>query len=466
MSFSAPASSRYAPVALLAVTLLVFAGVVTYGGLWLRGSLQRQILQREAEVLKEVASLQLRNEADAMAAVGVADASSELLNAVLKTSKLRGVFAVRVFDAQRQFIGAVPFDWADTPPPGEYWNTLDAGVPVVRLHKRESAAEVIGLAPSVEGEHAGEPLIETWFPLRHADGGPLLGIAQMWTDGHAIATEFRAVDRRLARQALAAWLGGALIIGLVLNWAFNRLGEANRQLQRRSDDLLRANRELTLAAKTSAIGAITAHLMHQLKNPVAGLEEYVAGQVATGGRETAGGELEAATHLTRRLRMMINDVASVMRDEQTGASFELTATDIAELALAKAKPIAEARGVSLRRDDGADLSLQGRQANLACLILYNLLHNAVEASTPGQEVRLATRSEGDSVLFEVEDQGPGLPDSIKENLFQPCTSTKPGGTGMGLALSQQLARQAGGRIDLVRSSASGTCFQLVLGLEP
>ncbi len=462
MATSTPSPGRYAPVAVLAVTLLVFAAVVAYVTSWVRNGLRDQLLQREAEALSEVASLQLTTEADALAQLGVADAPGQLLNAVLKTSKLRGVFAVRVFDAERRFNGALPIPWSDTPPASDDWARLVSGHAIARLHSRETAAEVMGLAPAPVDEREGEPLVETWLPLRRADGSQLAGVAQMWTDGKTLAAEFASLDRRLVTQAMLAWSGGAAIIALLLGWAFRRLAHANRALQSRSEDLARANRELVLTAKTSALGAVAAHLMHELKNPVAGLEEFVAGQSDLASRGEQGGELAAASELTRRLRTMINDVVAVMRDEQSGNQFELTCSEILSLVEAKGRPAASKRGVTLKTSVGSEASLPARCANLSVLVLYNLLQNAIEASAPAKTVRLSAASEAHVVRFTIEDEGAGLAQSVRERLFQPCSSSKVGGSGLGLAISQQLARQAGGRIELVRTGVDGTRFDLLL----
>lgn len=457
-----PASAspgRVTVVAVLAATLFVFAGVVAYVSLWLRSGLRDQILRREAEALTEVASLQLSNEAETLAKLGIAEAPDQLLNAVLRTSKLRGVFAVRVFDRNRHFLGALPIPWSEAVPADELWRELAAGGPRAMLHRRESAAEVIGLAPE-GGLGAESDLLEAWLPLRYGEAAQFGGVAQLWIDGATVAREFAAVDARLWRHALLAWSAGALIIGVLLDLAFRRLAKANRELMARTDDLARANRELTLAAKSSALGAVAAHLMHELKNPVAGLEQLVATQAGGQAREDGDSSLAAASELTRRLRTMINDVVAVMRDEQHGSHFELTVAEIVELAAAKVSKLADERGVTLDAQATGEAVLQGREANLALLVLKNLLQNALEAGGAGTTIRLLG-SASDGIRFSIIDSGPGLPPHVVGNLFQPCASTKRGGSGLGLALSQQLARQAGAVIELVQTGPKGTRFDLV-----
>lgn len=455
----APSSVLRRPAQLLIVTLTVtvFAVVVAFVTLQLRSALRDQVLRREGELLAAVASMQFASSVAELGPLGPADVPGELTDAALKTSRFRGVLGIRVFDATRHLINGVPVVWSEDPPAAADWSALAASQSVARLH-REPVSALVGVAPEPP-----VPLLEAWVPLVRPDTNALAGVAQFWIDGRSVAAEFATLDRRLAVQAGLAWLAGAGVIALALMWAFRRLAAANHQLRARTEDLQRANRELMLAAKTSALGAVTAHLIHEIKNPVAGLEVFVANQSEPGVRADAGAELAAASELTRRLRAMINDVVAVLRDEQHEAQFELTAAEIVELALGHARPAAAARGVVLAAGASTVAPLAGRRANLAGLVLRNLLQNAVEASSPGGTVRVIGRdAEAGATEFLVEDAGAGLPDAVRTRLFQPCPSSKPGGSGLGLALSAQLAQQAGGRLELVRSDPRGTIFRLVL----
>jgi signal transduction histidine kinase len=163
---------------------------------------------------------------------------------------------------------------------------------------------------------------------------------------------------------------------------------------------------------------------------------------------------------------MVNDVVGVLRDEQTGAQFELTSVDIAEVAASKVRKDAGQREVKLQVAATGDMAFPARRANLATLVLRNLLQNALEASSPGETVRLTARQNGEGgAEFLVEDYGRGLPPEVRARIFQPCASTKVGGSGLGLALSYQLAQRAGARLEIVRSDELGTCFRLVLAAE-
>jgi signal transduction histidine kinase len=106
--------------------------------------------------------------------------------------------------------------------------------------------------------------------------------------------------------------------------------------------------------------------------------------------------------------------------------------------------------------------VDSREANLIVLILENLIGNALQAAPPGSTVQLHCETGLGYRVFRVRDEGPGLPSHVRKHLFTPVQSTKEGGSGIGLALSQQLANHLGAELTLVRSDTTGTEFALSL----
>jgi signal transduction histidine kinase len=94
--------------------------------------------------------------------------------------------------------------------------------------------------------------------------------------------------------------------------------------------------------------------------------------------------------------------------------------------------------------------------------ILNLVTNAIQATGAGGLIRVSVRHRGKLATLEVADNGPGLPREALARLFEPFTSTKPGGTGLGLALTRHIARLSGGDLRLISTSSEGTRFQLRL----
>ena len=107
-----------------------------------------------------------------------------------------------------------------------------------------------------------------------------------------------------------------------------------------------------------------------------------------------------------------------------------------------------------------DLPIPSRAANLTGLVLANLVANAIEASPRGARVTVSALPAGRAVVFRVSDQGGGLRPEVKAALFEPVTSLKPRGSGVGLAISRRLARHAAGDLLLERTGPDGTIFAL------
>lgn len=97
-------------------------------------------------------------------------------------------------------------------------------------------------------------------------------------------------------------------------------------------------------------------------------------------------------------------------------------------------------------------------------ILDNLMANAFDAlNGVGGFIRISLKRHGlDAFTITVADSGPGIPLQASEHLFEPFFTTKPHGTGLGLFLSAEIARAAGGTLTAVEATHGGACFELIL----
>jgi signal transduction histidine kinase len=278
-------------------------------------------------------------------------------------------------------------------------------------------------------------------------------------DGKGVATQFAALDRSLAIQAALAFGVGALVVIVVLTWSFRRLQRLTRLLMERTDRLLRTNEELALTAKTSAVGAITAHLVHGLSSPLAGLEELVTGR---GREKMEESEWQDAASTTRQLQATIAEIVRMLGEEHAIDRYEISLAELVGLVNVRVGADAEAAGVKYETGIETEGTLPNREANLALLILENLVKNAIHATPRGRAVRLAIVPEGNAVGFEVRDEGPGVTSEFQTKLFTPCRSSKIGGHGIGLAICKQLANHLEAGLVLKSTSAKGSVFVLSL----
>lgn len=440
-------------------TLAVFGALVFGLTAKLREQPHREVLQREAKSIQAVAQMQISSIYARLSKLGVDVSTPEIFGAVLESSRLPGVLAVQLFDSTGALRESLPAISSETAAMQAWWprplRKADA-----RFYPRASLEQVFGLDPATAGGTT-TPLVEIVVPISAPDDGHSLGAARYWIEGTAIQQEFAAMDSRLLTQAAVAFIAGSLAVVLLLRWTYGQLARAQQQLVEQSDDLARANQELDFAAKTGALGAISAHLVHGLKNPLAGLEGFVAEIAASENAPTSGEAQQTAIETARRLRTLVNEVLGVLRDETAGAAdYPVPLKELVANVDSRAEAQATAADVALQATIASDATLKARTANLAGLVLANLLTNAIEASPRGGTVRLEAGQVGNQVELTISDSGPGLPEAVRLAAFRPVSSTKPGGGGMGLAISHRLARHTGGELSLVRTDATGTVFRL------
>lgn len=134
---------------------------------------------------------------------------------------------------------------------------------------------------------------------------------------------------------------------------------------------------------------------------------------------------------------------------------------------------AERAGATIVRDYDPSLPAWHGDPDRLLQAVLNLVRNAIEAHA--RRIVLRSRAEAGwrdaqgqrvpALRIEIEDDGDGVPDAIASSLFEPMVSGRPGGTGLGLALAREIAREHGGELTF-RRPGRGTCFVLLLPRHP
>jgi signal transduction histidine kinase len=452
--------SRRTPWVLVVLSLAVLAGAILLTMRQTRASIRAQIAGRDGEVLYAVARMTVPADAGTDDPVTSMDDPANQLAVLLETSRLSLVMGARLFDTDGGFVGSFPGDMLEAGLGAEDLRSLRDFKPVSHFHPAVWLTDHF-LPAAVEDIDRDRkmPLLEVNVPLHVGKPRRLVGIAQFIIEGDSIAGEFARLDRHLAEQAAVAFLAGGIVLVGAIAWSFRRLNRAHRLLAERTENLLAANQELALAAKTSAVGAVTSHLIHGLRNPLAGLQNFVAG-LGANLADHPDGDLQQAIAATRRMQTMINEVVGVLREEEGTGQYEIPATELLEVISSRVRPLCRERGVELKTSVQSEAVLPNRAANLVALILVNLVQNAVEATPRGKAVRLSQTQLAEHLLVDVRDQGGGFP--ADRGVFAPCQSGKEGGSGIGLAISKQLANHLGAGLELRENSASGCVFVLSL----
>ncbi len=452
------------PAAGLGGVLIIFAAVVAVGTLALRSRLREQALHQEASSLEGMVMFQLDAQAGDLNGTDLAGTNASAFGAVLESSRLRGVIAVRLFDGSGKLVSCLPGIAVDAVLSADLARRArDRGEACARLYPDAKLADHLGTEGLVAGDRRAS-LLEVIVPVPQASSGGGLPFAQYWMDGGPLEAAFTAMDRQLETQAALAFLAGSAAIVLCLAWVYRRLLGAEHRLEARTLDLARANAELVFAAKASAVGAVSAHLVHGLKNPVAGIDGFLADAVAGGDAAGDGEALREARETTRRISELLREVSSMLIEEgSTPVSGPVRLSEFMSLLRSEVAARAEKAGVKLSFSSEGEPEIEARTANLCRLALKNLVDNAIDATPRGGTVTVSARSAADGgVGILVADQGAGLDPAERERLFQPKRSGKPGGSGLGLAISWQLARHAGGELSLAKTDSTGSHFLVTL----
>ncbi|HVU22817.1 MAG TPA: sensor histidine kinase [Opitutus sp.] len=436
----------------------VFVALVWRYDRVLRRDIHARMIQRDAAVLTAVANQEIET-----GAVEPARTNAERwLEALLPAAHRQGVLAMAIYDADGVVLVKIPSNQLVAELPPDDFVQLQTNRPLTRYWPAFLPGTLL-----VGAAMEPTPVLEIVLPLhgRHASASPRgttdpIGYVRYDLDARELAVELAALDAGVRRQSVLMLAAGLAALGLLVAGAYALLRRAQRIIAERTARLQRANFDLSLAAKTSALGQLASHLVHGLQGSVAGLRSVV-----TAPDGNAATDWKAAAGYAEQMQSTIAEVVGLLGDHASAVTYELTGRDLADTIRRRNEAASAAKGVALRIDDGFPGSIDSHRGGLLCLIASNLVQNAIEASAPSGRVTVSMRRDSGGIALQVADNGPGIPPAVREHLFEPGSSGRPGGTGLGLAISRLLAQQIGATLVLDATGADGTTFRLTLPVE-
>jgi two-component system sensor histidine kinase HydH len=255
------------------------------------------------------------------------------------------------------------------------------------------------------------------------------------------------LEAKATRYAASTGLALASVLAaLLLSW---NLG---RTLKRQRADQERLRDELRRAEHLASLGQLLAGVAHEVRNPLAGIRSTVQLWQRLPDRARTPESMNAVVGAVDRLDDLVARLLHFSRaDGAERQAVDLNQVIAESLALVEAQ--AAAQQVHLERDLASNLPLVTGAANALRQVALNLLTNGLQAMPQGGRLRCSTRWQPASkcIEFRVADTGPGVAQADRPRLFEPFFTTRPEGTGLGLALCREIIVGHGGRIELESS---------------
>jgi two-component system, NtrC family, sensor histidine kinase HydH len=264
-------------------------------------------------------------------------------------------------------------------------------------------------------------------------------------------------DRPTYALTKAGVVNVVLIIASQLGAAVQRI--MNRMLDRAIE--AREHAVSLLSDRNRELVQLSGAIAHELKNPLASVQGLVQllERSSEGRDEREKARLEVLGREVVRMRETLDELLNFSRPLGELTLQTVEPRQLFESLSALHEGIAQARSIQLQLPEGELPSLRADPRKLG-QALQNLLQNALEATPEGGQVSWLAEADGEEVLLGLRDSGPGLPAEVLERLGTGGATTKPHGSGIGLAVARAIAEQHGGAL-LLENLPGGGCRALL-----
>jgi PAS domain S-box-containing protein len=305
-----------------------------------------------------------------------------------------------------------------------------------------------------------------------APAGQFLGrrVTDIFPPGHALEQALRLegdVLRETAAETEIQTSTGLRRVGVSVQ-AIYEDGEQMGALVtlRDLDSLESINTQLQVSERLAALGRITAGVAHEVKNPLNSMRLWLENLKESLPPEQEAGAQQAVQVLDKEIDRL-DAVVKRFLDFTRPVELKLEATNVADLlrdVMSVAQPQLQKAGVEVEELLGNGVPEVWADRDLLKQAVLNLVLNAAEAMPSGGELRVGLTRRGEMAEISVADTGKGIAPENKKKIFQLFYSTRPGGSGIGLATTFRIVQLHNGSIDFQSEAGRGTTFRIELPL--
>lgn len=226
---------------------------------------------------------------------------------------------------------------------------------------------------------------------------------------------------------------------------------------------LRLEEQMRRQEKLASLGHIVAGVAHEIKNPLTSISGYI--QFWLKNKTPTVKSLNTIYREVRRLDSIVNKLLFFTKPTNTVLTQQNINSFVSRVLNFFIETHVDSITFKFQPKEGIpEVKLDPDQMEQ---VLMNIIYNAVQAMPRGGQVTLFTDylSNEKMIYIDVEDTGCGIPEEIRQKIFDPFFTNRPKGTGLGLTIAHQIVRAHGGRIEIASKLGEGTRVRILLPID-